>query len=302
MNTARTLPELVDASLTPVHSIFRYAGSKARAVKVIQQHLPLGGFSEYRDAFTGGGSMLFNVPPGRKRWANDRSHGLMAVYRAVQCDPEGFRQRMLALRSPDPQVLRDRYYTLRGDDAYPDLAARYYFLNRLGLNGWTRFSPQWRHRTSPSNPTGLNILNGDRIATASRILQGVRLTCGDFAPLFAQPADPDGLTFGDPPYWRDTDAPPSAKHYDHAFTPADHHRLADAVHGCKHRVLLTYDDDPRVWAMYPRRRFWIHRVSWRYGGVKGRPMGHELIVTNYRVPTAAQRAAALVKPVDGRTR
>jgi hypothetical protein len=49
-----------------------------------------------------------------------------------------------------------------------------------------------------------------------------------------------------------------------AFAMDDHHRLANVIRACPHKVCLSYDDHPLVRALY--QGLYIHETSWVYSG------------------------------------
>lgn len=260
-------------------SIFRYPGAKSsnRAREAIARALP-STFSEFRECFVGGGSTFFSMPTSKRRWINDANRPLIAVYEALQEGPQSFVEQLVALAAgADESHLRQTFARLLYDDDADD-AIRYFFLNRCAFNGRVRLDKPWRHRTFFSNPGGLKIIHGDRLMHAARLLEDVRITCGDFSELFEQQGH-DVLVFADPPYIRDTELSQSAKLYEKGFTLEDHYRLKQCIDRCQHRVLLTYDDHPLVRELY--RQYVVSPASWTYTGNDKRIVGRELIITNY---------------------
>ena len=265
--------------MTKSTSIFRYPGAKSsnRAREAIASALP-SHFGEYRECFVGGGSIFFSMPTSKRRWINDANRPLVAVYEALQKRTQPFIEQLVALTAgADEENLRQTFTRLLYDDDSDD-AIRYFLLNRCAFNGRVRLDDPWRHRTFFSNPAGMNIIRGDRLMNAARTLRDVRITCGDFAALFAEPGE-DVLVFADPPYVRDTELSQSAKLYEMGFTLEDHHRLKQCIDRCQHNVLLTYDDHPLVRDLY--REYVITPASWTYRGNDNRIVGRELVITNY---------------------
>jgi DNA adenine methylase len=276
--------------------IFRYPGGKSRRgiQELIFAHFPKD-FREFRDAFVGGGGILFGIDTSKRRWLNDMNTHLIAVYLALRDRPREFIELCREIGPPrpnDPQYvspkgtkynkrLRDLFYRLR-DDPTTDLALRYFFLNRTGYAGRVVLDGDRVNRTMYSNPKGWNIINTDRLVEAAELLAGTEITCGDYEPLFTAPGERVQV-YGDPPYVRDTELPKSGKLYQHGFTYDDHRRLAQVVRACPHNVCLSYDDHPLVRELY--RGFFIHELSWTYCGtsLKRKKNGRELLITNYAV-------------------
>jgi DNA adenine methylase len=267
-------------------SIFRYPGAKSskRARQAIQKAFP-SEYTELRECFVGGGSTFFSTPPTIRRWINDLNRPLIAVYEALKGRPKQFIDSCRQLASDDPAILRSHFQRLLWDDR-ADEAVRYFFLNRCGYNGRVRLDA-WRHRTFFSNPAGIKIVHGDRLVEAANLLNDVTVTCSDFEWLFDEPGD-GVVVFADPPYVRDTELTESAKLYEKGFTIEDHHRLKRCIDRCKHKVVLTYDDNPLIRRLY--REFYLTEASWTYRGNDKRIVGRDLVITNF--PTELEPSSA----------
>ena len=79
-----------------------------------------------------------------------------------------------------------------------DPALRCYFLDRTGFGGPVNYALP--SRLQFTNTEGWNVVAGDALERAAALLKGVPLTCGDFAPLLAEPG-PDVWAYCDPPTW-----------------------------------------------------------------------------------------------------
>lgn len=284
--------------------LFRYPGgkSKSKVRRTIQGHFPKS-YSELRDPFIGGGGLPLSMPTNLTRWINDINPDLIAVYSALRDSPESFIRacRAIAPATTDEEMIRtkkgSRYpkrlhelFWQTAHDEQMDPALRYFILNRLGWNGRVMLEPDRRKRMYFSNPEGWNIVRGDTLEQAARKLANVRITCGDFAPLFLEPGQ-GVLVTADPPYVRDSELAQSAKLYEFGFSMNDHKRLRDIAFRSPHSVCMTYDDHPIVRELY--RGWHFYPVSWHYcGTITNRRQGQELIVTNYPVGDVAQQLAA----------
>jgi DNA adenine methylase len=184
---------------------------------------------------------------------------------------------------------------LQNEDADP--ALRYLFLNRCGWNGRVILNSDWRHRTYFSNPKGWSLTLLGRLADAAQTVADAKITCSDFEWLFDEPGE-DVFIFADPPYMADTNFTKSSKLYECGFTLQDHTRLRDCASRCKHKWMISYDDDPVIHDLY--KDFFIHPATWTYMGQKDRPKGRELIITNYPCSTTGlipASAAPAIRPL-----
>jgi DNA adenine methylase len=261
-----------------IKSIFRYPGAKSsnRARSAIRSAFPKQ-FSEFRECFVGGGSTFFSMPARLRRWINDLNRPLVAVYEALKNRPAEFIELCRSEPRCDRDLMKERFHELLNDDA-ADLAVRYFFLNRCSFNGRVRLDDPWRHRTCFSNPKGMKIVEGDRLALAAAQMRDVRITSLDFEAVF-DAAGENVLVYADPPYVRDTELSESSKLYQRGFTLADHVRLKQCVDRCNHKVLLSYDDHPLIRDLY--RSYTLVPAEWTYMGNGKRIVGRELLISNY---------------------
>ena len=270
----------------------RYPGgkSKPQARDQIKAYFPES-FGEYREPFVGGAGIFFSVDPAIPRWINDLNRPLVAVYEALKARPKEFIAacQAIAPATPDePQVtvrsgkthpkrLLELFDALLHDDT-ADAALRYLFLNRCAWNGRVMLEPDRRRRTVFTKPKGWSHGLLQRMAKAADVLRDATITNSDFKWLLDEPGN-DVLVFCDPPYMKDTEYSKSGKLYEHGFTTEDHRRLRDAVARCPHRVVLSYDDHPRIRELY--RKLYVHEASWTYMLRSDGRLGRELIITNY---------------------
>jgi DNA adenine methylase len=282
-------------------SPFRYPGGKTKTSiqQWILSHRPAG-VEEYREPFVGGGGVLFALEPSsvKRRWINDANEGLMSVYRALLERPVEFlaRCRQIEPARPDDPMTADgvdggkpqnaRLKAVFDDLAlneHCDQALRYFFVNRTVFGGRVNYDRP--SRLYFSKPEGWDIVKGDRLERAARHVAGTRLTCADFKPLFATPGK-DVWIYADPPYVCNTGFTGNSKLYQHNFTEEDHERLAVTVRKCKHKVCLSYDDDPGgfVRSLYPETAgFTFVKTEWAYNGSTNakKDRGQELLILNY---------------------
>ncbi|MBA4067943.1 MAG: hypothetical protein C0501_30420 [Isosphaera sp.] len=261
-------------------SLLRYPGGKSKpaARRWVLAHQPRV-VGEYREPFVGGGGVFFALPPGVPAWVNDIDPDLVAVYLALRDRPAEFAARC---RVVDPARLKEEFDRVKLDGG-EDRAFRYFLVNRTVFGG--RVNYDLPSRLYFSNPDGWNVVKGDTLGRAAAHLAGVRVTCGDFAPLLAEPGR-DVWCYADPPYLVNSSLPPTCRLYRHAFTGADHARLAAAVRASPHKVALSYGDDPDGFArsLYPAAEgFRVAAADLNYGGTVGggKARGRELLILNY---------------------
>ena len=283
-----------------MQSIFRYPGGKTK--KSIRQWINANrpaGVAEYREPFVGGGGVFFGLESGPELfWLNDLNEGLMEVYRALADRPDEFiaicreieparEGEELAKHGPRGGIrynkrLRTIFDEVRLNETC-DQAFRYYFVNRTGFGG--RVNYDIPSRLYFSNPDGWNVVETARLDQAATLLNGVRVTCGDYEPLFTEPGEGVWI-YADPPYVVNGNLSPSSQLYQHSFDIKNHERLAKIVRDCQHNVCLSYDDDDDGIVRDLYRGLHILEAEWRYCGTTNekKETGKELLILNYEPP------------------
>lgn len=273
-------------------SIFRYPGGKSKVRSRILNLSPES-YSEYREPFVGGGGVFFGTP-AIPRWINDKHTGVVAVYEALRDRPEEFIAQCRAIPCAEdcvPGTGKGRNHAYRADELEAafkefvfredvDEALRYFVLQRASFMGRVVYGdPQ---RTWYAAPEGWDVVKGERMERAAEALQGVKITQGDYEPVFRANGD-NVWIFADPPYLCDSNAAERSKLYEHSFKIEDHERLADVVRQCPHRVLVSYDDDEKGMIRSLYRGFEIIAENRFYGGVTctKRKISRELLIANY---------------------
>jgi DNA adenine methylase len=181
------------------------------------------------------------------------------------------------------QRLKDQFDALKfnQDD---DQAFRYFFINRTVWAG--RVNYEQKSRLYFSNPEGWDIVATQRLENAAKYLQNVKITHGDYAKLLSAPGK-DVWVYCDPPYMRDTKLSTTDKLYADGFTMEDHERFAKLARASKHKLCISYDDDPDVRKLF--KGFTIIPQEWVYCGTSSeeKEMGRELLILNYPAPERA---------------
>jgi len=280
-------------------SIYRYPGGKSKVYHLIVARFPEK-YKEFRSALVGGGGLFFNIPISKKRWINDINTNLMSVYFALRDRPNDFIKKCKEIetekkgepRRPSRKNGRILYNARLGEvfdsfvkDDKIDPALRYFFLNRTGWAG--RVNYKLPSRFYYSNPEGWGIINSNRLEDAAKIMKGVEITCLDCRVLLSRPGN-DVLVYLDPPYVKNSYLSKTSQLYENNFKKKDHELLAEAVHECKHKIIMSYDDDKDGLIRSLYSDFNIYNEEWKYSGTSSatgqsnkKKIGKELIITNY---------------------
>ena len=282
--------------------IFRFPGGKRKGgiiEKILSKAPKL--YSEFREPFVGGGifwKIDINVP----RWINDIDSDLMFVYSALKNRPDDFIKSCREIEPPqEGESLTSSkggkpLYNARLKKVFDEMvknkendpALSYFFINRTVWGG--RINYNIPSRLYYSNPQGWNITKTDKLERAAKLLKDCRITNVDYSFLLNTPGE-NVFIYCDPPYVDVSNLSKSSQLYVHNFTINDHMRLSDNIKLCKHKVLISYDDDKNgiVRSLYQKQDgFNIYEESWIYSGTyrsndpqNKKRVGNELIITNY---------------------
>ncbi|HYF79330.1 MAG TPA: DNA adenine methylase [Symbiobacteriaceae bacterium] len=267
----------------------RYPGAKKKVIRRLHPFLSIE-HDEYREPFVGGGSVFFGKPLSQHSWINDADPDVAALFKAMKKYPEQLCD--LVRSNPPTLALWDDLKMSQPDDELRR-GFRTLFLNRTNYSGILRANPIGGRAQNPKypidcrwNPETLCL----QIMACSRWLRKTKITTWGFDKVIRHPAKGRRvLLFLDPPYYHKGNSL-----YQVGMKPKEHHRLAQLLSGLdpdEMKFVLTYDDCPEVRELYSGWAH-LHTEKWFYSTVKStvkkRELGHELIVTNFEVPSIGQ--------------
>jgi DNA adenine methylase len=285
-------------------SPLRYPGGKAKVVQQILNHFPKK-FDEFREPCVGGGSVFLQVAQQGlcdRIWISDIHYGLMKFWDALKQRPSEFISMCKAILpmqpgepvgpvgpnggAPKNARLQSLFDSVKLDEDC-DQAFRYFVVNRM-VHGSGRVNYLLPSRLYYSNPEGWNIVKTNRLENAADLMKNVRVSCFSYHELlcdYCRPTHPDVLIYLDPPYVINTGLSRMSQLYQYNFTRNNHLDLAKEVWDCKHKVIMSYDDDKGglIRALYPSSKFNIVETGWAYTGTssKKKRVGKELLIMNY---------------------
>jgi DNA adenine methylase len=258
--------------------ICRYPGGKARFRQAILSVAPAR-YTEYREALVGGGAVFFGIDKKLPRWINDKDGSLVEVYLALRDRPAQFIESCREIKPLEEDEGPERLQAVFDQfvkDTDMDPALRYYFLNRVSWGGIPTHSHQ---SLSFSTPENWNVVMSDRLWQAAALLEGVKITHGDYLPVLQAPGE--GVwVYCDPSYYVNNELPKGGRLYRHTFTEEQHIAFAQHVSECPHKVVISYDDHPFIHDLYAGRKFRIF-VTEPVRYQLSRKEVRELIITNY---------------------
>lgn len=270
--------------------IFRYPGGKSkRSVREkIFSRFPKE-FSEYREPMVGGGGIFFHIPTNIRRWINDRDEHLVSVYLALRDRSDSFIKSCRDIEFDSNLKEKFLDFCCKND---ADPALKYFFINRTVWAG--RVNYEIKSRLYFSNPCGWKIVSTNKLEKSSNILKDTKITTGSYSSLLEEDGE-DVLIYIDPPYYLNTKLDKNSRLYRHNFENEDHKELCEHIKNCKHKVVLSYDDNPAIRKLYKGFNFGkglgaSHSRSekWVYCGTssaknqsKIKKIGKELIISNF---------------------
>lgn len=178
-------------------SPLRFPGGKSRAVSRILSLVPE--FEEFREPMVGGGSVFLALRqryPNRRYWINDLNYELYCFWKVAQECAHVLADALRRLREETPNG-RELFYRLverygQGDEF--ERAVRFFTLNRITFSGTVDsggYSEQAFHQRF--TPSAI-----ERVRRLEPLLQGVRITHGDYEPILR--TEGEGVfVFLDPP-------------------------------------------------------------------------------------------------------
>lgn len=261
-----------------IKSPLRYPGGKTRGLKTIIPLVPE--FDEYREPFVGGGSVFFSIRQtfsNKIYWINDLNEDLVSFWKESQDNLYNLvdEVRNIKENTKDGKALYRLLKNQEGDLAKFDRAVKFFVLNRITFSG-TVEAGGYTQGSFEKRFTDSSI---ERLSKIDPVLEGVRITKGDYKELVYEPGK-DVFIFLDPPYF----APDSDRLYysgtDRSF---NHEEFADVMKDCKHKWLITYDNSDKVIELFDFA--YIKEWSQSYGmnsSANGREFKkNELLISNY---------------------
>lgn len=267
MTAAATLAQVAAPKVRPLPSPLRYPGGKSKALPYLAARMP-DVVTQYVEPFLGGGSVALYVTaryPTAKVWVNDAYKPLWAFWSVLRDRPSDLIATLLRVHklTLDIDVARVSYDKAMADIADPDLdvlelAAAYYFCNRLGFSGiiGSALSASSHARWIGTEGHGA-AKRIDKLAAVSAQIQGWEITNLDFAEVM-RGADAGVFIYADPPY--NMDRPrlygcngSMHRGFDHDdFVDAAHAAMADGAD-----VMVSYDKSMLLtFATWPTCHLW----------------------------------------------
>jgi DNA adenine methylase len=227
--------------------LLKWTGGKRLLLKHLSPLLPTTS-GTYYEPFVGGGAVYFALQPSPAVIA-DRNPELTNCYVQVRDRPNEVLAALTAWGSSE----RD-YYGIR-EAVFEDAvfrAARLMYLTRLSFNGIYRLNGRGEFNVPYGHRPHLGSCDPGRVRSASRTLQGARITCSDFEET-TRPAEAGDVVYFDPPYALPDDRTRFIRYNDRNFSWLDQVRLAAVAGQLRSRgvkVIVSNADHPELRNLY----------------------------------------------------
>ena len=257
-------------------SLINWVGGKRLLRKTIEPLIPKDIIS-YIEPFGGGGWILFY----KDKWAdleiyNDLDSRLVNLFRIVKYHPNAFKEEYKYLLGS-----REMFFQFMNGTFITDIqkAVQFYFIITRSFGGKGGTFGTVKKSTGGACKSQANVM--DKIDAIHKRLDKVMIENRDFEKLIKQYDHKDAFFYCDPPYT-------SGCGYDVTTTEGfDHERLKDTLKNIEGRLLLSYDDSPKVRELY--KGFEMIEVE-RQNGINNRQGADrqnktykELLIANYTI-------------------
>ncbi len=263
-----------------IKSPLRYPGGKSRAAELICSMMPE--FDEFREPFLGGGSIFVlakQLFPDRKFWVNDLYFELFKFWEIAQKDVDSLIDKIYEWKNRFP-VGKELHKFLNENLAnFNDLdrAAAFFIYNRITFSG-TSLSGGFSEGASAGRFTESSI---GRLSDFANVVNGTTITNLDYTELIERGGE-NVFIYLDPPYYSATKSALYGKN-GNMHKSFDHIKFAEAMKKCRHKWLITYDDNEYVKDLFSFANIipWDLTYGMRNVAQYSDQKGKELFISNY---------------------
>lgn len=267
-----------------VTSVLRYPGGKSCALSMIIPRFP-DKIEEYREPFIGGGSVFIRVKQllgdDVSYAINDLNPDLILFWRELQTNSEELIEFIREMKQRFATGRELYRYCLESAASMSNFekSARFFIMNRITFSGlidsggYSQESYEKRFTESVIN----------KMYPLSELLQGVKITLGDYTPHLSSPGE-NVFIFLDPPYL----VARKSKLYGYngdLHKIFNHRQFAKCLENCKHQWLMTCEDsfDMRNLFSYSKTMIkWDLNYGMTHSNREGhKKRGNELLIGNY---------------------
>lgn len=215
----------------------KWHGGKRYLARRIIAHFPT--HRIYLEPFGGGASVLLNKPPAEVETYNDLDLRITRLFRVLRDQGPNFLERLRLV--PYSQVEFERTAEYPHGASELEKAVCDFVRWRQSFGGQSR---TWSYTTARSRGGMAGDVNAwwTAIEGLPRIverLRRVQILCRPAVEAIRRFDHSEALVYADPPYLHSTRSKGATKIYGVEMTDADHRQLADVLHDCQAKVVLS---------------------------------------------------------------
>jgi len=264
-----------------VKPFLRWAGGKNWLVKHFREFNI--NYSNYHEAFLGGGAIFFSLNPTKKVFLSDLNSDLINTYQRVKEDVNGIIEVLKAFENSEDDYYRVRSATF---DSASGRAAQFIYLNQTSFNGIYRVNLKGKYNV-PYGYRKKDFVDEIGLQKCHQALKRARIFDGDFEEILGNVKRND-LVFLDPPYTVSHNLNGFIKYNEHLFSLDDQIRLSKLIDAIKQKdafYILTNAAHHKVQEIFDKgdRQLELSRASLIGGFNAKRGDTSEYIFTNIDV-------------------
>jgi DNA adenine methylase len=191
------MTKVKEVKITKPQPFLKWAGGKTQLLNELLLRVPTG-YGRYFEPFMGSGAFYFALSP-KEAFIGDVNEELVNTFQMVKLFPNELIEQLKSHVNSS-----DDFYATRALD--PGLltpverAARFIYLNRTCFNGLYRVNKSGQFNVPFANYKNPNIVQEEKIAAASKVLENTYITHGPYTELIKKAKKGD-FVYLDPPYY-----------------------------------------------------------------------------------------------------
>jgi DNA adenine methylase len=220
-----------------IRSPVKWHGGKRYLAKRIIENFPP--HRVYLEAFGGGGSVLLNKPPAEVETYNDLDRRITRLFRVLREQGDRFLEKARLI--PYSQVEFEEAATYPPGATDLDMALCDFVRWRQSFGGK---GESWSYTTGRARGGMAGDVNGwwsaiDQLPAVIDRIRRVQIICQSALVAIPRFDHPEGLIYCDPPYVHSTRDENTRAVYHNEMSDDDHRQLAELLHDCKAKVVLS---------------------------------------------------------------
>lgn len=263
----------------PIRPPVKWHGGKRYLAGRIIGHFPA--HRVYLEPFGGGASVLLNKPPVEVETYNDLDLRITRLFRVLRDDGTDFVQRLQFV--PYSQIEFESAATYPDAATDLDMAVCDFIRWRQSFGGKGK---SWSYTTGRARGGMAGDVNAwwtaiESLPAIIDRLRRVQITCQSAFDVIRRFDHKDGLIYCDPPYVHETRSEGARDVYGVEMTDDDHRRLANTLHECEAKIVLSGYPSPLYDELYDGWRRVVFDIANHAAGGKRKNRTSECLWMNF---------------------